>query len=91
MQKAGTANVVNNSNSRKLLILVVVLLVIISVIAVTSSIYYIPTSKPNSLHALSCINSQKSYEIGKYCYSHFIGGIRVGVSYLSPKVTLEFS
>jgi len=70
MLKAGIVNIVNNSNNGKSLILVVIIII---EIAITSSIYYMPTSKPNGLRTLSHTNSWKSYEIGKYSY--FTGGI----------------
>lgn len=84
MLKAGTVNIVNNSNNGKWVILIVAIIEI----AITSSIYYMPTSKPNGLRTSSYINSWKSYEIEKY--SCFIGGIRLGVSYLSSKLLWDF-
>lgn len=49
MLKAGIVNIVNNSNNGNVLILVVIIIEI----AITSSIYYMPTSKPNGLRTLS--------------------------------------
>lgn len=53
----------NDSDNYKLLILVVTILIVL--IMITSGMYYMPRSKPNGLHTLSHLNSQKSYEMGK--------------------------
>lgn len=47
MLKAGTVNIVNNSNNGKLLILIVRIET-----AITFSIFYVPASKPNGFHTL---------------------------------------
>lgn len=74
-----TAGIVNNSNNSKNNSKLLMLVVMIAIIMVTSGIYYMPGSKPNDLHTLSHINSQKSYKIGRDSYSRFIRGIRLGV------------